>query len=270
MKLQALEDCDEIMTSYTYTDTEYSDSDIRIRVNAVADAPRGQLVRCNLLYAIKTLAIAQLTRQYLFGAMFTESYHTQLLYEGTFDNKSDFPSLQQPSNLLTDASETVAQNKRALRTHLLDPKNSSTTLLTIPGSNDVHYQVDFSFRGKPVARLGLFTAILDFMMTLAQRKSDDSLENISHKTTAHSLWIFVLHDPGTSFPLQVFQLLAILEGMARWIALRRHYREMTFSFLINGEEVARGCITAPMRSREWCREYAEADQEPLVVSTSSS
>lgn len=247
MKLQALQDCDEHMTSYTFTDTEYEDSEIRIRVQAVAGAAQEELVRCNILYAIKSLAIHQLNQR-LYGAKFTELKHGQLLYRGVLDDRGDVPWLERPGNASAEPSETV--EKRALSSQVSDATNFTTTILTIPGSNDVEYQIGFDIHGRPIRNVSIFSAILEFMMVLAQRNSHDSI--VADMTSTDSSWIFVTHESQSRFPLQVFQLLAILEAAARNAVFRRRYEEMTFTFFINGEIVARGCVTAPVWSRRWC------------------
>ena len=253
MKLQALQDCDEHMTSYIFTDTEYGDSEIRLQVHAVAGAPQEELIRCNILYAIKTLAIRQLNVERLYGARFAEYKRGRLLYSGVLDDRGDVPLLEQPGNVLAKPSETITREKRALSSQVSDATNSTTTILTIPGSNDNQFQIEFSFQGRIISKISIFSAILEFMMALAQRDSYDSVIADGQVTSSPgSSWIFVRHLSQSRFPLQVFQLLAILEAAARNAVLRRRYQEMTFDFLINGEIVARGCVTAPISSRRWC------------------
>ena len=253
MKLGALEDCDERLTRYTFTDTEYQDSEIRIQVRAVNTALQEQLVRCNIVYAIKTLAINQLNYVHAFGASFIESYHGFLLYDGILDNKYDGPSLQQSSNSSTDLSITESQEKRASSAQVLDTTNSTTTLLNITGSNNVEYHIDFYYTGSFIDKINIFSAILEFMMTLAQRDHDAAIDRVSEATSADAYWIFVMHIPDSSFSLQVFELLAILEGIARYCVTKRYYRELSFRFFINRELTARGCLTAPIPSRRWCQ-----------------
>ena len=251
MKLQALQDCDEHMTSYTFTDTEYEDSEIRIRVQAVAGAAQEELVRCNILYAIKSLAIHQLNQR-LYGAKFTELKHGQLLYRGVLDDRGDVPWLERPGNASAEPSETVTREKRALSSQVSDATNFTTTILTIPGSNDVEYQIEFNIHGRPISNVSIFSAILEFMMVLAQQDSHDSILADRQMTSTDSSWIFVTHESQSRFSLQVFQLLAILEAAARNAVFRRRYEEMTFNFFINREIVAWGCVTAPVSSRRWC------------------
>ena len=250
MKLGALKDCDERLTSYTYTDTEYQDSDIRIRVTAEENAPQGQLVVCNILYAIKTVAIAQLDYAQEFGARFVESYHGILLYRGILDNKFDDPSLQQSSNPSGDLSDTGSQEKRA---QVLDSTNPTTTLLNITGSNDVEYNLEFYFTGVLINKVSIFSAILEFMMTLAQRDGDAGVEHVSEATSADVYWMFVMRMQDSSFPLQVFQVVAILEAIAQHCVTRGQYQELSFRFFINQEFVAHGCLTVPLSSRRWCQ-----------------
>ena len=251
MKLQALEDCDQHITSYTYTDTEYENTGIRIRINAAAAAPQGQLVRCNMLYAIKTLGLEQLNREILYGARFLESYHNQPLYSGIFDDLND-PSLEKSSNSSTDPSQAIVQEKGALRTQVLDATNSTTSRLDIPGSIDVEYEVKFFASGVLIPKVDIFSTILEFMMALAQRESDDKIESASQATSTDPAWIFVKCGE-SSFSLQVFELVAIMESIARWAVTGRHYYELSFYFYIDREIVAHGCVTAPTTAREWCQ-----------------
>ena len=249
MKLGALKGCDERLTSYTYTDTEYQDSDIRIRVTAEENAPQGQLVVCNILYAIKTVAIAQLDYAQEFGASFVESHNGILLYRGILDNKFDDPSLQQSSNPSADLSDTASQEKRA---QVLDSTNPSMTLLNITGSNDVQYKLEFYYTGILINKVSIFSAILEFMMTLAQRDGDAGVEHVSEAKSADVYWMFVMRIQDSSFPLQVFQVVAILEAMARYCVTRGQYQEMSFRFSVNDEYTAHGCLTAPLSSKRWC------------------
>lgn len=253
MKIQALEDCDQQVTSYTFTDTEYEDSAIRIRVNAVEGAPQAQLVRCNMLYAIKTLAIEQLNNEHLYGARFVVLYRGQLIYNGVFDNLHDDPSLEKSSNSSTDPSQTVAQEKGELSTQVLNATSAIITGPKIPGSNDVAYEVKFVTSGGLIPKIGIFSAILEFMMKLAQRGSDDTIGSESQARSTDPVWIFVSWDAESRFSLQMFELLAILESLARWSVHRRHYREVRFYFYIDGELVAQGCLTAPISGRRWCQ-----------------
>lgn len=266
IKRQAIKDCDQYITSYSFTDTEYEDDPVRIRVNAAAGAPEGQLIRCNFLYAIKTLAIALTTQDRPYGARFNESYRDQPLYIGVFDNKN-VPALEQSSNSSADASETITQEKRALSIQSLDAKNS---LLTIPGSNDVEYQILFEFCGNRVPKRSFFIAIMEFMMTLAPHDSNDPIENASQATSTDSLWIFVTHNTESNVPLRGFELLAILESLARYVAMKRNYLEITFDFFVNSESVAGGCVTLPRSSRAWCQGLREGSQHSLLGNFSSS
>lgn len=253
MKLQALEDCDQQVTSYTFTDTEYEDSAIRIRVSAVAGAPQARLVRCNMLYAIKMLAIEQLNKGRLYGSRFVESYRGQLLYNGVFDNVHDDPSIEKSSNSSTDPSETTVQEKRELRTQELNATNAIITGPKIPGSKDVVYEVKFENVGAVIPKIGMFSAILEFMMKLAQRRGDDTIGSLSQARSSDPVWIFVSWDAESRFSLQMFEVLAVLESVARWTVTRRTYRELRFRFSIDGELVAQGCLTAPVSSRSWCQ-----------------
>ena len=253
MKLGALGDCNERLTRYTFTDTEYQDSDIRIRMTAVQAAPQEQLVRCNILYAIKTLAIEQLNYAQGFGARFVESHHGTVLYGGTLDNKYDDPSLQQSSNSSADPSDTDSQEKRASSAQVLDTTASTTTRLNITGSNDVAYDIDFYFTGSFIFKVSIFSAIIEFMMTIAQRDGQAAVAYASQATSTDAYWMFVQRIPTSSFSLQTFEVAAILESIARHCVTRRHYQELSFHFFINGHLTAHGCLTAPLQSRRWCQ-----------------
>lgn len=222
------------------------------------------------MYAIKTLAIALLTHVRPCGASFTESYRDQLLYTGIFDDKNDVPALEESSNSSTDPSESITQEKRALSIQSLGAKNSTTTPLTIPGSNDVEYQIQFEFRGNRVPKTSIFSVILDFMVTLAQLDSNDPIENVSQATSTDPLWIFVMHSTESNVPLRGFELVAILESIARYVVIRRNYQEITFDFFVNREFVAGGCVTASRSSRAWCQELREGSQQSLSGNFSSS
>lgn len=190
------------------------------------------------------------------AASFTLSYRGQLLYNGVFDNKDGFLSIAQFSNSSTDPNEAAAQEKRA-PSKSLDVTNSSSTLLTIPGSDNVEYRIEFDFRGRRIGKFGFFSAILEFMMTLAQWDSADPIERARRATSTDLSWIFVMHDPQSTIPLQGFQLAAILESIARHSGSSGRYMEMIFDFFVNGEFVAGGCVTVPEVSRAWCQGLRE-------------
>ena len=251
VKLQALKDFNQHIINYVFIDTEYADDPIRIRLEGAAGAPAGKLVRCNIMYAIKTLAIDLITRGRLKAATILLSYNGQILYKGVFDEKNEVALLEPSSNTSANLSGISVQKKEALNTRSLNTANSSSTLLSIPGSDDVEYRVAFDFRRDPVTRANFFSAILEFMFTLAQRDSAESIQAVSQSTENDPLWIFAeLESP--EFHFQGFQLLAILEGMARQAVMSERFSEMSFSFYIDSSLVATGCVTKPIYSRGWC------------------
>ena len=252
MKIQALEDCDQQVTSYTFTNTEYEESALRMRLNAWPGALQAQLVRCNMLYAIKALAIQQLRYERRYGSEFIESYLDEAIYRGVFDIGANH-SLEISSNSSTNPSQTMAQEKRELSTQVLNATNAIITGPKIPGSNDVEYEVKFLIGGGLIPKIDIFTAILEFMMELAQRSSDDTIERESQARSTDPAWIFVSRDAESRFSLQVFELLAVLESLARWAVDEKRYRETRFYLYIDGELVAQGCVTAPISGRRWCQ-----------------
>ena len=251
MKLQALKDFNEHIINYAFIDTEYADDPIRIRMDGVAGVPEGMLVRCNIMYAIKTLAVDLLARGRTNGAVFFLSYNGRPIYNGIFDKKNEVALLEPSSNTSASLSEISVQKKGALSIRSLNTANSSSTLLSIPGSDDVEYRVDFDIRGRMVTKASFFSAIIEFMFNLAQRDSAHSIETVSLSTDTDLLWIFVRH-ARSDHQLQGFQLLAILEGMARYVVSGGRYMELVFFFYIDNDLVATGCVTKPIASRRWC------------------
>ena len=251
VKIQALKDFNQHIINYAFIDTEYADDPIRIRMEGAPGAPEGKLVRCNIMYAIKTLAMDMLARGRRNGAVFFLSYNGQPIYNGIFDKKNEVALLEPSSNTSANLSEISVQKKGALSTRSLNTANSSSTHLSIPGSDDVEYYVNFDIRGRLVTKAGFFSAILEFMFTLAQRDSADPIEAVSQATGTDLPWIFARH-VRSDFQLQNFELLAILEGMARHVVSRGSYMELVFSFYINSNLVATGCVTKPIQSRRWC------------------
>ena len=256
MKIQALKDFNQHIVNYAFIDIEYADDPIRIRMEGVAGAPEGKLVRCNIMYAMKTLAVDLLVRGHINGAIFFLSDNGQPIYNGIFDHKNEVALLEPSSNTSANLSEMALQMKGARRPRSLNTANSSSILLSIPGSNDVEYRVDFNLRGRLMIKAFFFSGILEFMFTLAQRDSADSIEAVSQSTGTDLPWIFARH-VRSDFQLQGFQLLAILEGMARYVARRGGCSELVFSFYINSDLVATGCVTKPIESRRWCNGLVE-------------
>ena len=251
MKIQALKDFNQHIINYAFIDTEYADDPIRIRMEGAPGAPEGKLVRCNIMYAIKTLAMDLLARGRRNGAVFFLSYNGQPIYNGIFDMKNEVALLEPSSNTSANLSVISVQKKGALSTRSLNIADSSSTRLSIPGSDDVEYYVDFDLRGRLVTKASFFSAILEFMLTLAQRDSADPIEAVSQSTGTDLVWIFARH-VRSDFQLQGFELLAILEGMARHVVNQGRYMEVVFSFYINSNLVATGCVTKPIESRRWC------------------
>ena len=91
-------------------------------------------------------------------------------------------------------------------------------------------------------------------MKLAQLDSVDPIEDFCQANFTDLSWIFVMHNSESDVPLQGFQLLAILEAIARHSVDQARYAEMTFGFFVNGQIVAEGCVTRPELSRAWCQE----------------
>ena len=254
MKIQALKDFNQHIVNYAFIDTEYADDPIRIRMEGVAGAPEGKLVRCNIMYAITTLAVDLLVRGHVNGAVFFLSDNGQPIYNGIFDHKNEVALPEPFSNTSANLSEISVQKKGALTAlgpRSLNTANSSSILLSIPGYEDVEYRVDFDLVGRPIIKSFFFSAILEFIFTLAQRDSADSIDAVSQSTGIDLPWIFARR-ARSDFQFQGFQLLAILEGMARHVASRERCSELVFSFYINSDLVATGCVTRPIESRRWC------------------
>ena len=222
------------------------------------------------MYAIKTLAIELMTSLELYRVYFDEFYRRERLYHGVFYHKNDIPLLEQSSNSSADSSVRVAQEKRALNMQPFDVTNSSTILLAIPGLNDDEYRIEFKYGKRQISMTGLFSAMLELMMTLAQRTDDDDIiESVSQATSSDLSWIYAMHISESDVPLQVFQLVAILESMARNAVSRRLYVATIFRFYVNRQLVSWGCITPPTASSAWCRDWREGAQEPLMRNMSS-
>ena len=198
-----------------------------------------------------------MTNQRPCALRFTESYRGQLLYDGIFDDKNDPLSLAQSSNSSANANDTAASEKRAPSIHALDVTNSSTTPLTIPGPANVEYRIEFDFRMYRLAKVSIFSAILELMMALAQSNSADPIEVASQASPTDLAWIFVRHSSETDIPLQGFQLLAILESIARHSVNSERFGELDFDFFVDGQKVAKGCVTRPNYSRAWCHGLRE-------------
>lgn len=248
---------------------------MRLQLDSNPEAPQARLTRCNVIYALKVMAVNLLGILYPPEVHFHEWYHDQLLlYFGQLQKIAP-QFLVRTSSSTANLSHIVKQEKRALTmstgtsrgTHT---RNATTIVLDLPEYPDT--EIRFNFSGERFLKFDLFVSILDFMMDLAQEDSSDSLEYTHSSSPNSPLWIFVAHNRNTGISLAYFEVLAILESIARWAVLQQIYREVFFRFIVNREEVATGCVTKPLLSKAWCQGFGRDGQALLreKVNTVSS
>jgi len=252
LKLQGLEDVSEQQPYYYFIDVEYDDR-IRIRIDAVPDAATMLTTRANVMYILQGLPITLMTDGYLAGVNFYAHYHDRLLYTGTLDDRND-PLVVEPANQTDISSQaaTAISKKRAPNKQLLSMQaNGTTTVFTIPGSNE-QIELRFFFVGVRVPKVSIFRSVIELAFGLGLSDSAEHLESADISHADSPAWIFMKETPGSTFPFAVFHALAVSEAIVQHYAQQRIYREMVFDFLVDGVVVNRGCVTKPDNHRRWC------------------
>lgn len=264
MKGQALENAGDILSHFYFTDTEYADDPVRIRMDPTGYATRRQRTRAHLMYALKLLPIQLMNDNYLTGVDFYEQYRGQPLFDGILDNKNDPRTLQQERGQIANASTVSTLEKGD---HLSTRQSTlNSTILRVPGHTNNAYDIRISLVGREIAKKHLFSTLLEFIFTLGLGNAAAEI-SFAHSTNENvPAWAFAIENPESSISFQVFQLLGVLEAIARYCVLQDTYRELVFGFFADGMYVAGGCVTKADRTRMWCNGLRREEQQ----STSSN
>lgn len=246
LKRLALSDAKAALPQYSNADQEYPDDPVRIRMDSAGYATRRERTSGNVMYALKTIPILLINDNYLAGVDFYEQYRNWPLYNGVFDDRNAPHGLQSASE---PARNTSLGSKRILSVR---QAKDSSDILRIPGANDDEYKINIYLLGREIAETDFFSVILEFLFVLGLKDAAAEIKSPFIANRYLPAWIFARDSLASSTPFQIFQLLGILEAIARYCVLQDSYRELSFDFFAGGQFVAGGCVTRPDRQRLWC------------------
>ena len=255
LKLESLEDASEQIYTYAFDDNEYEDGVIRIRCRTVPYAPLGQDTRANIMYILGTLPIILMRDNFIAGVSFYETYDRRMLYSGVL-NRNNHPPRLTMANQTTDnsSSSAVASQKRSPNNQLLGFQQTDNTTMkfTVPGTNE-NLELKMYFVGRRISKVHMFEALINSMLFWGLEDSSEEVEATAMTEAQMPAWIFMRRNPASPQLFQIFQLLAIVEAMARYCTQQGIYSELVYDFFFDGSLVSGGCVTAPQYSREWCK-----------------
>ena len=255
---QGLLDVDEIERAYYFVDTKYEEDPVRIRMLAIPSAPPALTTRANIMFALRSLPIALLNNYWLAGVSFHEDYLRGPLYTGVFDNKNLATDLGQDvfannSNATVSGAHPLSATQRLS----VDQLNKTDAILTVPNNDNSpdnpHMDLKFYAAGASLPKISFFTTLLQFVFELGLSDAAEGVEQASISTAQLDTWAFVRGIPGSTFSLQSFHVLAIMEAIARWTVQRGIYQEVIYDFFMDEELVSSGCVMRNRRDRQWCR-----------------
>lgn len=232
---------------------------LRISMDSAGYRAHAQKTSASVMYALKTLPIILMHDGYLAGVNFYERYGAMPLYNGMFDKMGDPHDLQLPSKSTTNSSMRGNGQKRSS-----DPEQSdgNSTVLSITSPNNNAYEIKISLRGREIGKTTMFSVILEFLFVLGLEDAGAVLTSPAIANWNMPAWIFAKDNQESTIPFQVFQLLGILEAIARYCVLQNSYRELVFDlYADNDQHIARGCVTRPDRASMWCNELEENGQQ---------
>ena len=271
MAQQALEPFDDRLSYFAYTDVE---TPVRIELRSAPRALTAMTVRSNVMWALKQLAIDQFHSPSIWGVDFKVLLEGEELYLGKLSNKyrrdggavleggSGEQGVGNGSSHDEGVSEQEKKPKRALvlTRPAQNATTSTTTSLTITGGQSSPANVQYGMRFQPLGVLlpdiGIFSAILEFLLFLAAYELYQELESANMAYDTLPVWIFVISnvESASGRSLQMYQVLAMLQSIAKHFVEHRIYQELGFNLLADEAIVAVGCVVTGQRRREWCRE----------------
>ena len=201
---------------------------------------------------------------FLAGVNFLERYHGVPLYSGILDNNPNLHLLQQGSAVIVNTSVASSQKKRDL---IASPSKNGSLSVQTPGYRDYNYDVRILFEGVGLTKQALFTTLLRSMFKIGLETADSSIGGLSDSDENIPAWFFASEHLESTIPLQAFQLLAIVEAIARHCVQQDTYRELIFDFYADGIHVAEGCVTTSGTRSLWCRGLRNGHQSSHSNST---
>lgn len=211
------------------------------------------------MWALKQLPINLFHDPSIWGLDFKVRLLGEDLYLGSLSNRN------RPGGVLEAGGEQGGGNgsldgweekpKRALS--ITQPSDTTARNLTIPGSTptDIQYDLRFQLTGLPLPDIGIFSAILEFLLGLGARDPYQAVDSAKLALDTLPVWIYISYNaqPSSTQRLQVYRVVAILQAIARYCVGQRIYQELIFNLLVDDLLLASGCVVRGVGEREWCR-----------------
>ncbi|KAF6224997.1 hypothetical protein HO133_010192 [Letharia lupina] len=253
---QAVEPFDARLSYFEYADAE---TPVRIVLRSAPHAPTTLTVRSNVMWALKQLPINLFHDPSIWGLDFKVRLRGEDLYLGSLSNSNRPGGVlgaggeQGGGNGSSDGSEE--KQKRALL--ITQPSNTTAQNLKNPGSSptDIQYDLRFQLTGLPLPDIGIFSAILEFLLGLGAGDPYQAVESAKLALDTLPVWIYISYNaqPSSTQRLQVYRVVAILQAIARYCVGQRIYQELIFNLLVDDLLLASGCVVRGVGEREWCR-----------------
>ncbi|KAL9583144.1 MAG: hypothetical protein Q9212_002873 [Teloschistes hypoglaucus] len=263
LKEEALERFSARVLEFNHVD-EFRPNPVRITLRYIPPGPESKATRGALMWSIKTLVVRMITFNYYRPLTFLVKHRQDVVWAGALSDREQAMSLP---NGTSATANTLAVESAAASLSLVPvpmPRNATTVELKqlAPLKDDPHYEVIFGRFPFPLYQPEIFESIMELLIALGKFEATETRLYDHLVLRRAQAWIFLMEvsPPVQEHRFKQFQEVAILEAFARYYVQIGVYSEMTVTFKVNGENVARGCITKRSRAQEWCRGlFAEDD-----------
>lgn len=259
MAMQALEPFDNSVVYFEYSAAETA---VRVILRSAPGASTTVTVRSNLLWALKQLPIDQFNSPSIWGVDFRVQWSGEDLYLGTLSNRN------RPGGAAAAALEGVGaqgglngtEEKQKRGLVITQPSNTTLTTETLhlPGhlTDNTRDSIQFHLVGGPLPDIGIFSAILEFLLVLGSQDPHQAVESAYFARDDLPVGIYVIYnvEAGSAQRLKVYQVVAILHAIVRYAVRLSIYQELVFHLLVDDVLLAVGCVVSGVvGEREWCR-----------------
>ncbi|KAL8691170.1 MAG: hypothetical protein Q9218_003545 [Villophora microphyllina] len=261
MKEEALKDYFGFVREFNFFDDQQPENPVYWMLRSSPASRTADLKRSNIMWTLMTLII-QLMQYQLYRVMpFHVTRYQVPVYDGFILNRNapihpvvatagdDNSTLT--ARALTNSPHSLTATPQNSTSMILHPTTSAFTL-----KNDFpHLTLDFTFPGSPLSKYGIFESLLEFLLVLGKIDATAERPRLAIMLPRLQVYIYLIeaYPAAPEHPLQQYLSVAILEAMARYFVLRGEWREMTVVLKADEMVVARGCVTAAVRTRFWCR-----------------
>ena len=255
MAAQALDNYNELLSSYVFVDTQHADNPVRFVIDPALGANPVFHVRRNVIWCLQQLSEQMFREQRIWGLNFVEKYRGRNLYLGSVTDRNRpilvLDDVNNGSSLGT--STGTASARRALAEDSSNITSSMSSGLGDPDIPDI--DIDLTLTGSPLPKVEVFTSILDFIFWLAPEDKTKAVTRLAI-TRPHQAWIFVKYSNDAQeeigFGLQVHHAIRLARAAGEHYVSRQVYRELVFRLTVRGKLLAEGCVTKGVRARNWC------------------